>query len=167
MRWTSLILLLFCHFCCCSTCQSFLVATTGIASKSGRSSCCLAASKDSAETSSRTATVIDVGVYEIAGQDFQRPSKVYQDASFVEWLSAPTDVEDLLICGVLDGHGTKGEVVSQFMADRIPSIIQQQLEDPYPVLELEDRLSTVLSEDRSEDPQEPQGHIQELSLIHI
>ena len=45
-----------------------------------------------------------------------------------------------LCCGIFDGHGKHGHDVTKFMAQQLPKTIQQQLDTPSPVKELEETM---------------------------
>jgi len=92
-----------------------------------------------------TTTTFDIGLENVPGEDWKRPGKVNQDASFHREIG-----DDFLLIGVLDGHGAQGHHVSSYFAACLPSEIQQRLQDDtfhrLPVKELEDRLKEVVSE---------------------
>ena len=57
------------------------------------------------------------------GSDPERPQKQNQDASFVFSLD---DDDDSPCWGVMDGHGTKGHVVTSFLKEELPLILKQE-----------------------------------------
>ena len=71
-----------------------------------------------------------VGIAVIPGVDSNRPQKVNQDSFFCEQCA-----DGSLLVGVLDGHGLKGHIVSQFIAEQLPTMMQQQLLSPSPYFE--------------------------------
>jgi len=108
----------------------------------------------------------DIGVCNIPGVDWQRPSKVNQDWAFIDHQSllntddAATDADDddddggrskkmYTLIGVLDGHGKYGHELSSFAAKNMPCEVSNQLaastvatskelpELPEPILEFE------------------------------
>jgi serine/threonine protein phosphatase PrpC len=82
--------------------------------------------------------VLDIGVCTIAGEDFQRPKKVNQDASF------QMECEDGYICvGVLDGHGSQGHGLTKFLASELPIEIHGQLREPRSILEWEEKMERL------------------------
>ena len=62
-----------------------------------------------------------IGIGMIAGSDPERPHKQYQDASFT------FNCNEYTCWGVMDGHGTKGHVVTMFLKEEIPRILQEKL----------------------------------------
>lgn len=62
------------------------------------------------------------GVCSKVGSDPNRPQKVNQDAYFVKEFLGYTSL------GVLDGHGLKGHVLTEYLAKQLPNCIQQELE---------------------------------------
>lgn len=88
----------------------------------------------------------DIGVGVMDGSDPERPQKQNQDASFVVSLD-----DDAFECwGVMDGHGTKGHVVTGFLKEELPSILKQELEsreslhdDKDSLMEFEKQLGTL------------------------
>lgn len=64
-----------------------------------------------------------IGFYNIPGSDPDRPGKVNQDSHFsfiITHSSTPSTTKEIFGAGVLDGHGKKGHVVSQFFKDKLP-----------------------------------------------
>lgn len=88
----------------------------------------------------------DIGVGVMDGSDPERPQKQNQDASFVVSLD-----DDAFECwGVMDGHGTKGHVVTGFLKEELPSILKEELEsreslhdDKDSLMEFEKQLETL------------------------
>jgi len=78
------------------------------------------------------------GIAEIAGIDSDRPQKVNQDGHFHETLQGSE------VWGVLDGHGLKGHVVSQFLAKELPLEVDRQLKSLESAQELEEELRKVV-----------------------
>ncbi len=62
-----------------------------------------------------------IGIGAIPGSDPERPQKQYQDASF------SFDCDEYSCWGVMDGHGTKGHVVTSFLKEEMPRILQEKL----------------------------------------
>ena len=62
-----------------------------------------------------------VGVCSIAGSDSNRPQKVNQDASFV------VELENYTCYGVMDGHGLKGHILTEYLSKQLPDRIEQEL----------------------------------------
>lgn len=77
---------------------------------------------------------IDIGVFSQVGSDPKRPQKVNQDAYFRCSYRGASDEKSsnsapLFTCaGVLDGHGLKGHLVSQYLAQQLPLQLKNQLE---------------------------------------
>jgi serine/threonine protein phosphatase PrpC len=78
-----------------------------------------------------------IGIYSIDGEAFQRPQKVNQDAHFQFFTGSYTCV------GVLDGHGLKGHLLTEYLAKQLPIQIQQQLQSPTVIPELEEQLQRL------------------------
>lgn len=77
-----------------------------------------------------TAITLDIGVFSEAGADPNRPQKVNQDAFFQATYSDRNMQTCYYTCvGVLDGHGLKGHIVSEFLAQQIPVHFQRHMED--------------------------------------
>lgn len=80
-------------------------------------------------------TRLDVATRSVAGSDPNRPQKVNQDASFVipnmSDIMVTTNNGELTTCYscfcVMDGHGLKGHLVTQFLATELPQCLAQQL----------------------------------------
>lgn len=92
---------------------------------------------------------VEVGIICEGGSDPNRPQKVNQDAYFFQMLSwlKPTNTntkydqderkdcneeleEQQYTClGVLDGHGLKGHLVSNYLADKLPGMVQYHMEN--------------------------------------
>lgn len=73
----------------------------------------------------------------VGGSDPNRPQKVNQDALFV----CDDGLPNGMTCfGVMDGHGVKGHLVTQFLAKQLPRRIAQQLEHAQPVAEWEEEM---------------------------
>ena len=90
----------------------------------------------------------DIGICTIDGVDFKRPTKVNQDAYFHTTFTAEVNGEGpilnkYLCCGIFDGHGKHGHDVTRFMAQQLPKTIQQQLNTPSPVKELEETMERL------------------------
>ena len=76
----------------------------------------------------------DLGFVSVAGQDPDR-YKVNQDAFFYS-PSSDTDANTAAtIVGVLDGHGTKGHVLTSYLKEQLPKRIRQLLCEPESVTE--------------------------------
>jgi serine/threonine protein phosphatase PrpC len=91
---------------------------------------------------------IQVGTCTIAGTDSDRPQKVNQDAffstSFVINTTSASHQKDYYVCaGVMDGHGLKGHVVTDFLAKQLPLCIQKQLHQPQRLLEWEEKVADL------------------------
>jgi len=71
---------------------------------------------------------VPVGMYNIPGEDPDRPNKVNQDAYFHASFQYERSGKPITstYAGVLDGHGLKGHLVSRFMAHQMPFRIQEQ-----------------------------------------
>ena len=89
-------------------------------------------------TTTTTTTIKDIGIANIPGTDPDRANKINQDAHFSisispdsnESSSSSSSNPSTITCvGVLDGHGTKGHVVSQFIAQRLPQRIEELILD--------------------------------------
>ena len=95
---------------------------------------------------------IPFGTHTIPGEDYQRPSKVNQDASFFQRYSildvdGNGDQHRICCFGVLDGHGKDGHHLSTYFAKNLPDLIQSQLISPKPMLELEERIQNLANFD--------------------
>jgi len=69
--------------------------------------------------------VQDIGSANIPGSDPDRPQKVNQDAHF--HCSIESGGKELMVAGVMDGHGLKGHVVTQYLQKRL----QERIRDIY------------------------------------
>ncbi len=83
-----------------------------------------------AATKSSVAVDLDFSNIEVAstsfcGSDPDRPSKINQDACFIQQLSS--NCPNVFVAGVLDGHGKKGHILNAFLQKRIPEVIRQKL----------------------------------------
>lgn len=65
-----------------------------------------------------SSSFVDIGAASLPGRDPNRPQKVNQDAFFF-------DSKDGM-AGVMDGHGRKAELLTQFLAIRLPECIREQ-----------------------------------------
>lgn len=83
----------------------------------------------SASPSSTTATIL-VGGASVAGQDPDRAGKVNQDRYFHFEYYIEEEGEDqqiLHVLGVMDGHGRQGHLLTEFLKDQMPKVIQEEL----------------------------------------
>lgn len=71
-----------------------------------------------------------VDVVCIPGSDFDRPQKVNQDNYFIAGN----------FYGVMDGHGLKGHVLTEYLSKQLPAKLHEQLAFAAPVAELEDQV---------------------------
>lgn len=67
----------------------------------------------------------NVGTCSIAGSDPDRPAKVNQDAHFVVNFDG-----GYAAAGVMDGHGLKGHILTNYLATELPNWISEQLTYP-------------------------------------
>jgi serine/threonine protein phosphatase PrpC len=92
-------------------------------------------------------TTPDVATYSRAGADPNRPQKVNQDAAIHTRL-----VDDSYLClGVMDGHGLKGHLVSDYMSTQLPRRLEEQLRTPCPQTKWEARMKELANFDIRED----------------
>ena len=83
------------------------------------------------------------------GFDSNRPQKVNQDAYF----HIHVDYEEICGClvGIMDGHGLKGHLVTQFLSERLPQRIVEQLKEPRPQTEWEAKMKELAKLDVEEE----------------
>ena len=92
-------------------------------------------------SSSSTPTLSQVVSRSIGGSDTNRPQKVNQDAFF------HVSINDNVCLGVMDGHGFKGHLVTQFMSQQLPKRIAEQLDKPCPQSEWEQKMKDLANFD--------------------
>jgi serine/threonine protein phosphatase PrpC len=109
-------------------------------------------------SSTRLFAALEIGVSVIPGVDSNRPQKINQDAFFEAIVEGGTCV------GVLDGHGLKGHLVTEFIAEQLPVAIRQQLKNTQPSRHLEEQLVELGKADLNPDslPDEPKQQV----LVH-
>ncbi len=57
------------------------------------------------------------------GSDPDRPTKVNQDAYFIQHTS---DGSGLIFLGIFDGHGKNGHVLNEFLSQRLPQLLEEK-----------------------------------------
>jgi len=70
-------------------------------------------------------TQVQFGYASLGGVDPDRPQKVNQDQYFV--FKDQFQDSELIVAGVLDGHGTKGHLITKYLKDQIPKRFQRFL----------------------------------------
>jgi len=89
--------------------------------------------QDSQKQPTAAAFINEIGVFSNVGSDPQRPQKVNQDAYFQASFQTPSDANNdssMYTCvGVLDGHGLKGHIVSEYLAHQLPFLFQSYMEN--------------------------------------
>lgn len=116
----------------------FLVIVTALASKAMG----LSLSSSTLTIASRT----------VGGSDPNRPQKVNQDALFHCPVMITKTGGSIVTCfGVMDGHGLKGHLVTQFLAKQLPQRIAEQLANPTPLTEWEEKMKQLANFDVQAD----------------
>lgn len=73
---------------------------------------------------------LQIGIYSQKGVDPKRPQKVNQDAYFhADFYSEKNEQLFFTCIGVLDGHGLKGHLVSNYLSQQLPLQLHQQLQN--------------------------------------
>jgi serine/threonine protein phosphatase PrpC len=77
-------------------------------------------------------TGIQIGCASLGGTDPDRPQKVNQDAFFTFnselWCGDSNKRVEFVLAGVMDGHGTKGHLVTRYLKEQFPRRFQQLVE---------------------------------------
>ena len=104
-------------------------------------------------------SAVAIAARSIGGADPNRPQKVNQDAFFQAVVPSSSVIARKNIClmGVMDGHGLKGHLVTQFLSKQLPNRIVEQLDNPSPEEEWEVKMKDLANFDIDDEINNSKG----------